>query len=134
MSLDLRLVVLAGAGWLAVIWGLSRSAGTVLIVGVACLAIGAALAFAPSRRALAVVCTLVAVGIALLLLPLSARQHIVRTSSLWNLASHRESVRLELVTTADPVQLAALGPDGLPRVAVPTKARAHLTDRNARAA
>ena len=124
--LDLRLALPALAGWLAVIWGLGRSAEAVLLAAGLCWLLTAALGFAGrwDRRcfsAAAACC-----GIALVLLPLAARLHRARDSPLARLAATRPAVTAELTVTGDPRPLAARGTSGAPRTAVDATMRSVL--------
>jgi competence protein ComEC len=122
--LDLRLAAGACAAWLAVLPCLSRSA-----TWTAGLALGSAggavlLLFAGRRWRPAAGFALVLFCVALVLLPLSGRIAHARASPLFELAQRHAAVRLTLTVRSDPVQLAAQGVAGAPRVVIETSADA----------
>jgi competence protein ComEC len=123
-ALDLRLASGAGAGWLAVLWCVDRSAGyTVTLAGVAG-AVAVLVLIAARGWCGAAALALVLFCIALVLLPLAGRIAHARASPLGLLAGRHESVTATLTVTADPRVLAARGVAGSPRVAVETSADA----------
>jgi competence protein ComEC len=123
-AVDLRLVLAAAAGWLAVLWGLSATSASVAGVAIGSFAGGLA-ALRLGRRWPACYAFALALSvIALLLAPLAARLHLARDGPLARLAVERATVTAELVTTSDPRPLATRGPTGSTRVAVEAGLRA----------
>ncbi|MGX7680678.1 ComEC/Rec2 family competence protein [Jatrophihabitans sp. DSM 45814] len=118
---DLRLAGGALAGWVAVLWGLSRSSQAVAIgAAVAC---AAGLVFMRLGRGRGSFYTLafIACAVATVLAPLSVRLHDARDSQLAHLAASRVEATAEVIVTSDPRSLAVHGPDGTSRVAVEAK-------------
>lgn len=134
-GLDLRLALPALAAWLAVLWGLGRTAGQVLLAALCALALAVASALAGrgNRRwyASAAACC----AVLMVLLPLAARLHRARDSPLARLAANRSAVVAQLTVSGDPRSLAARGTSGSPRVAVDARIRSvQLAGRTAPAA
>lgn len=137
--LDLRLVLVAAWTWLVTRCCLSRPPHVTVSVAAAGLVVAACVAwFARRRRRAAGVSgpavappggavLLVALGAALVLLPLAARQAHGRGSPLVALAAHRTAVTADLVVTDDPHRLSSRGIAGASRVAVPARAVALRT-------
>lgn len=126
-ALDLRLVPGAVLAWLAAALTLARPAGLTAAIGIAGVVVGALALFVRRRAAAAPAAATAGFCLALVLLPLAARQAHARDSTLWQLARERRAVTLELVTSADPVPLSSRSPAGGARVLVPGEA-AHVRD------
>jgi competence protein ComEC len=122
-SLDLRLGAGAGAGWLAVLGCVHRSAGFAFTAAAVAIAVGAGVLAAVRgwRGCAALALALFCVG--LVLIPLAGRIARAEASPLWPLARQRAAVTATLTVTADPRLLAAKGVAGAPRVMVETVAR-----------
>jgi competence protein ComEC len=121
-TVDLRLLAAAVAGWLAVLWALGRDTRTVVVVAVGAVVLAAVL-FASRRHVRGLAPAMWLLVVALLLIPLAARQAHAHASPLWQLATERAQVHLELVTSSDPTPLATRGPDGRPRIVLDAAAR-----------
>jgi competence protein ComEC len=123
---DLRLALPAGAGWLAVLWGLGRSPGHVLLVATLALLLTVLLTVIGGRQGRWYVPAAACCAVAMVLLPLAARLHRARDSPLARLAATRPAVTVELTVADDPRLLAARGTSGGSRIAVDGKLRAVL--------
>ncbi|HEX8095111.1 MAG TPA: hypothetical protein VF542_14880, partial [Jatrophihabitans sp.] len=123
---DLRLGVGALAGWVAVLWGLGRSAGVVAVAaGVLVLATGL-LALPARRRPVLFIGAFAACCAAALLAPLAVRLHHARDGELSRLARAGAEVTAELRVRGDPRPLGSGGAAGSPRTAVDAELRALL--------
>jgi competence protein ComEC len=123
--LDVRLVLGAASGWLAVLVCIGRSPGQTLCVALVAAGCGL-LALAAASRGIAG-CAAVALMlfcIALVLIPFAGRLAHSRASPLIRLANARTAVTAELTVTGDPRVLAAAGVAGAPRAAIEASADA----------
>ena len=126
--LDLRLAVGAGAGWLAVLWCVRRSAGFALLVGGVAFGCAVLVLVVARVRRWAAAIALVLFCVALVLLPLAGRIARARASPLFALARTHAAVTATLTVTGDPKMLAAKGVAGAPRVVVETSAHSVEVD------
>src|SRR5919198_221768 len=102
-QVDLRLAAGAAAGWLAVVVALGRAPATTLTWALTAGVVGAlALTGARHGRRVGATVALTACCVALVLLPLSARQARAHDSPLAQLARERLQLTAELTVTADP--------------------------------
>jgi competence protein ComEC len=116
---DLRLVLGAGAAWLAAATALGHGARWTLLAGLAAGVIGLLGLLSAPRWGL--VAALVGLGgfcALLVLAPLSVRLQHASTGELATLARDRTQTTADLTATSDPRLLSATGPAGSPRVAV----------------
>ncbi|MDQ2839152.1 MAG: hypothetical protein M3Y89_17355, partial [Actinomycetota bacterium] len=84
--MDLRLALAVLLAWVAVLWGLTRSAATVAAVTGALLVAVGMLVLAGRRRSRLTAAAFAAATVALVLAPLAARLHQARDSQLGALA------------------------------------------------
>ena len=125
---DLRLVLGAAAGWLAVCFGLQWATGRVLALGVGAAAGGGALLVAARRWRPAAALAVLLFCVAFELLPLAGRLAQARASPLLALARTHASAVLTLTTRSDPVPLAATGVGGTARVLIESSADSVLVN------
>jgi competence protein ComEC len=121
-----RVAVGAGCAWGAVLSCLALRPVVCLLVAVAAAACGCAALALIRGRALGGQLALCAFCVAVVLVPLAARQQRAESSPLATLARRHTTVTLDLVTTGDPQTLAAHGVAGSPRVQVSARARASV--------
>jgi competence protein ComEC len=121
--LDIRLAAGAAAAWLAVLacagrptWVVTGAAGAALLLGIASVTGAARLGRCGHAAGLMASC------VAVVLIPLAARQAQARASPVEQLAARRAQVTVELTAGDDPRLLAGTGVAGQPRVAVDAKA------------
>lgn len=116
--LDLRLALGVLAGWLAVIWGLGRSAFTVAgAAAVLLVVLGLLVRYGRRLSGLAFAVATAAV----LLAPLAGRLYRAQDSQLARLAGAGVEVTAELRVTGDPRPLASHGTSAAPRSAIDAK-------------
>lgn len=118
---DLRLVLGAVAGWIAVFLGLRWATAAVVAVGGGAAVAGGVLLLARRWRAAAAL-GLLLFCVAFEMLPLAGRLVQARASPLLTLAREHASTVVTLITRSDPVPLAATGFGGSPRVLVESAA------------
>ncbi|MGN6608382.1 MAG: ComEC/Rec2 family competence protein [Jatrophihabitans sp.] len=120
--LDLRLALGAATAWPVTAVLLSASAARVLLAGVIAAVAGLVLLLVPCSRGWCRTAALAGFCTALVLVPLAGRLAHAGASATVAAARAHRSVLLELHLTGDPKPLAATGPGGTARVAVPTAA------------
>lgn len=118
---DLRLAVGALAAWVAVIWGLGRSAGTAALAATAVVVLTVALLCLARHRPRLLVVAFAACCVALVLPPLAVRLHRAHDGELSRLARDGVQVTAELRVTGDPRPLASHGTSGSPRSVIDAK-------------
>jgi competence protein ComEC len=124
-GIDVRLVCGAAAAWLTVVMCTGRSPWAVAVVALLAVALGGCALLAANRGVSgAAAFALVALCIALVLIPLAGRLYRAHASPLTALASQRTSVTADLTLTADPRPLSSGGVASAPRVSAPTDADA----------
>lgn len=120
---DLRLALPAMAAWLAVLWGLGRSAGSVAGAGLLAVTLAVLAGLAGHRNVRWFPVAAGCCAVAMVLLPLAAQLHRARDSPVARLAASRPALVAELTVTGDPRLLAARGVSGAPRSAVDARLR-----------
>jgi competence protein ComEC len=122
--MDLRLATATLAGWAALIWGLGRSARTVVAAVVALLVVLALLLALGRRWRRSDQLVFLLASMVVLLAPLAVRLHQAKDGPLAQLARRRVEVSAEVRVSSDPRPLAAHGTSGPPRSAIDATLRA----------
>jgi competence protein ComEC len=121
---DVRLAIAAGVAWITLAASLGATP-TALVVECGCAAAVGLAALTVRRGVLAGAAPALALaGLAtvLVMVPFTGRLWLAHDSPLQQLAERQAAVTTELTVADDPHKLAATGPSGMARVAVPTDA------------